>query len=175
MKLVGLDLSMTETGAAWTDERGEDPQVLAETMVIRPRLVRDRRLPEIRRRVLEVAQGARLVLIEKLPPHLKSAGITGMVQGVVREALITEGIPYGDVPPSTLKLFATGRGGASKTDMALAALKRGDQEFRNDNECDAWWLWVAAHEFLGVPILELPKRQREALTGKIMMEGEASA
>lgn len=168
MKVTGLDLSMTETGTAHTMEGAPFG---VETSIIRPRLVRDRRLGEIKRRVMDVAKGSTLVFIEKLPPHLKSAGITGMVQGVVREALLDEGIPYGDVPPGTLKLFATGRGGASKTEMALAALKRGGLEFRNDNECDAWWLWVAANEYAGHPVVELPKRQRDALTDKIMMEG----
>jgi Holliday junction resolvasome RuvABC endonuclease subunit len=172
MKLAGLDLSMTETGAAWTADPAAPGECWAETSVIRPRLVRDRRLPEIRRRVLEVVKGADFVLIEKLPPHLKSAGITGMVHGVIRDALLEAGIPYGDIGPSSLKLFATGRGGASKTEMALAALKRGGLEFRNDNQCDAWWLWVAANEYRGCPVIELPKRQREALADKIMVEGE---
>ena len=170
IKVAGLDLSMTETGLV-VSMPGAPFGI--ENQVIKPRAVRDRRLGEIKRRVMDEVRGSELVLIEKLPPHLKSAGITGMVQGVIRDALLEEGISYGDVPPSTLKLFATGRGGASKTEMALAALKRGGLEFRNDNVCDAWWLWVVANEHLGQPVLEMPKRQRDALKDKIMMEGEA--
>jgi hypothetical protein len=101
---------------------------------------------------------------------MKGAGITGMVQGVVREMLIEEGIRYGDVGPSALKKYATGKGNASKTEMALAALKRGGIEFSNDNECDAWWLWVMARDFKGEPVFPLPQAQRAELQ-KIEMKG----
>jgi Holliday junction resolvasome RuvABC endonuclease subunit len=168
VKLAGLDLSMTETGLVVSMPGAPHGM---ENQVIKPRAVRDRRLSEIKSRVMAEMEGVEFVLIEKLPPHLKSAGITGMVQGVIREALLEQGIPYGDIGPTSLKLFATGRGGASKTDMALAAMKRSGLEFRNDNVCDAWWLWVAANEYKGQPVIDLPKRQREALSDKIMMEG----
>jgi Holliday junction resolvasome RuvABC endonuclease subunit len=167
MKVSGLDLSMTGTGAAYTFP-GAPGNV--ETQLIRPREVRDLRLNEIQARVIEVVRDSDLVLIEGFLNRSLSAGITGMVHGAVRAALIEAGLKYGTLPPSSLKLFATGRGGASKTDMAVAAFKRGGVEFREDNQTDAWWLWVAANEHLGNPIFDLPKRQREALD-KIQMEG----
>lgn len=167
MKVSGLDLSMTETGVAYSFP-GAPFDV--ETMVIKPREMRDLRLPEIAHRVIDAVRYSDLVLIEGYLNRSMSAGITGMVHGAVRAALIEAGLKYGTFPPASLKLFATGRGGASKTDMAVAAFKRAGLEFRNDNQTDAWWLWVAANERMGQPVITLPKNQRDALA-KIQMEG----
>jgi hypothetical protein len=160
----GLDLSMTQTGACHTVEGA------ACWHVIKPRELKDFRLPEIRRSLKEYMADSDLVLIEMLPPNMKGAGITGMVQGIARDLLIEEGIRYGDIGPSALKKYATGKGNASKTEMALAAMKRGGLEFTNDNECDAWWLWVMANDYLDQPVFPLPAIQRAELD-KIEMKG----
>jgi Holliday junction resolvasome RuvABC endonuclease subunit len=164
LRVAGLDLSMTGTGVAHSVEGA------ACTHLVKPREARDLRLPEIARRVREYVLDSDLVVIEGYLNRSMSAGITGMVHGAVRAMLIEEGLKYATLPPASLKKFATGRGGASKTEMALAALKRGGLEFRDDNECDAWWLYVAASHHLGEPVIDLPKVQREALD-KIQMEG----
>lgn len=165
MTVSGLDLSMTATGVT---HQGLDG--VACSHLIKPREVRDLRLPEIARRAVEYVKDSDLVLIEGYLNKSFSAGITGMVHGAVRAALIEQGLKYATLPPTSLKKFATGRGNATKTDMALAALKRGGLEFRDDNECDSWWLYVAAAEHLGEPVVDMPKIQREALD-KIQMEG----
>lgn len=158
-KVCGVDLSMTGTGVAWTDINGS-----ARTELIKTRdKDGDRRLIQIRRSVVEHARGSELVLIEDYLNKSFSAGITGMVHGAVRSALIEADIPYATIPPTSLKKYATGRGGASKTDMALAAFKRGGVEFTNDNECDAWWLWQAAMDDAGVSTLAMPKVNRDSL------------
>ena len=163
-KLGGLDLSITAPGAAWTGAAGE-----VETRLIKPVGNGDYRLTSIRAQILEVVTGAEMVLIEGYLNKSMTAGITGMVHGAVREGLIQAGLPYATFPPASLKKYATGSGGASKTDMALAAYKRGGIEFTNDNECDAWWLWVAVNDWTGSPVFVLPKVQRDSLT-KIKME-----
>lgn len=157
VKVSGLDLSITQTGVCHTTVGA------GCWHLIKPKDTKDLRLPRIKSLVREYVRGSELVLIEMLPPNMKGAGITGMVQGVVRDMLLEEGIPYGDLGPSALKKYATGRGNASKTEMALAAMKRAGHEFSNDNECDAWWLWVAANDHLGQPVFPLPKIQREQL------------
>lgn len=167
MRVVGLDLSMTGTGVCHTVEGA------ACWHLIKPKRVKDLRLPEIKAQVRDYITGTapELVLIEMLPPNMKGAGITGMVQGIIRDLLLDLGVPYGDVGPSTLKKYATGKGGASKTEMALAALKRGGHDFGSrDNECDAWWLWVMAHDHLGEPVFPLPQLNRGELD-KIEMKG----
>lgn len=164
MKVSGLDLSMTQTGVCRTVDGA------AEWFVIKPRKVKDARLDEIVGQVMEAVTGSALVIIEMLPPNMKGAGITGMVQGVVRLELQRAGIAYGDIGPSSLKKYATGKGGASKTEMALAALTRGGAEISNDNACDAWWAWVMAADHLGSPVFSLPKLNRTMLDN-IEMKG----
>lgn len=158
VKVSGLDLSMTATGVA------HSLQSQACWHLIKPKKVKDWRLGEIKAQVREYVVGSEFVLVEMLPPNMKGAGITGMVHGVVRDMLQTEGIPYGDVGPSSLKKYATGKGGASKTEMALAAMKRAGVELAEDNVCDAWWLWVMANDHVGQPVFSLPKLQRDQLS-----------
>lgn len=162
MRVAGLDLSMTATGVchggALASQHGEPCW-----HTIKTRGTKDNRLVVIKDQALDYVSGSVLVLIEGYLNHSHSAGITGMVHGAVRTALLEVGIPYATLPPSSLKKYATGKGGASKTDMAMSAFKRAGVEFGNDNECDAWWLWVAAHDHLGAPLFSLPKVHRDAL------------
>lgn len=164
VKLSGLDLSITAPGLAHTGVDG-----IACTHLIKPVGAGDLRLTSIRRQILSLVAGSELVLIEGYLNKSMSAGITGMVHGAVRDGLICADIRYGTMPPASLKKYATGSGGASKTDMALAAYKRGGVEFKDDNQCDAWWLWVALNDHLGTPVFKLPQVQRDSLD-KIKME-----
>jgi len=171
MKVAGLDLSITATGACHSV-----PHALAGAAdvaclhLIKSRKAKDLRLPDIKAQVREYVAGCGLVLIELLPPNMKGAGITGMVQGIVRDVLLEDGIPYGDVGPSSLKKYATGKGNASKTEMSLAAMKRGGVEIAEDNQCDAWWLWVMANDYRDQPVFPLPALQRSMLA-TIEMKG----
>src|SRR6185503_3329470 len=153
----GLDLSISEPGLTHTVE-GK-----ACTHVLKTKRVRDLRLEEIKNWVLELAAGSELILIEGYLNRSMSAGTSGMVHGAVRLGLIEAGIPYATFPPASNKKYATGKGGASKTEMAIAALKRGEAEFTNDNACDSWWLWVALNDHLGQRVFPLPKAQRDSL------------
>ncbi|MEU8362354.1 hypothetical protein AB0C27_40680 [Nonomuraea sp. NPDC048882] len=169
LRVIGLDLSITSTGVAFSD---------GSTCCIKTKTADgDYRLTVIRRTVALAVGGPELmgnptappptlVVIEDLPAHAKSAGITGMVHGVVRQLLDEAGVPYARVVPSTLKKYATGSGGADKTAMALAAFKRVGREFVDDkggDQCDAWWLRAMGLDMLGRPVVELPKAQRESL------------
>ena len=156
-KVSGLDLSITATGATHTVE-GE-----ACTHLIATKGTKDNRLVVIRNQVLTCVEGSELVLIEGYLNKSMSAGTTGMVHGAVRSILLEHGIPYATLPPASLKKYATGNGNATKTDMALAAMKRAGLEIRNDNECDAWWLWVAAMDYSGQPVFPLPALNRQSL------------
>jgi Holliday junction resolvasome RuvABC endonuclease subunit len=170
VRVTGLDLSLTATGVAFDD---------GSTHCIRTKTADgDHRLTVIKRAVALVVGGPvllcnpdapapTLVVIEDLPTHAMSAGITGMVHGVVRQMLDEAGVPYARVAPATLKKYATGAGNADKTGMAMAAFKRAGREFPGDkggDQCDAWWLRAAGLDALGFPLFELPKAQREALT-----------
>lgn len=156
MNIIGLDLSITATGVA---------SHLAITTIKGLTKHGDRRLIHITRNLtdLHILEPITLAVLEDIPTHAHAAGITGMVHGAVRAWLLTNQVPYVLVTPATLKAFATGRGNANKTDMAVAALKRAGREFADDNQCDAWWLRQAALHWYGTPEFDLPAAQRARL------------
>lgn len=165
VKVVGLDLSIVGTGLAHTVEGDVCTHVVKTNDKHR-----DGRLGQIRDTVKLHADGAALALLEAPVAKSFTSIISGMVHGVVRLQLVEMGIPYGTLMPNSLKKYATGKGTGDKIPMALAAMKRAGKEFPNDNECDAFWLWVAANDHLGQPVLDLPALNRESLK-KIKMEG----
>src|SRR5690606_1198555 len=99
--VIGLDLSIAATGVCWRVSEQAAPTT--ETWKGKP-IDGDRRLVRIRELATGLCLGADLVVIEDLPTHAKSAGITGMVHGAVRSDLLAEGAgPYALVTPATLK------------------------------------------------------------------------
>lgn len=156
---AGLDLSLTCTGIAAPD---------GKTIAVRTRAKDgDRRLLAIDDEIAWlIATRPNIVAIEDLPTHAYSSGITGMVHGVARRALLRAGIPYVLIVPSVLKKYATGNGNASKTDMAIAALERAGIKFPKDpggDQCDAWWARAMVLDQYGSPVCKLPAAQRAML------------
>ena len=159
--VVGLDLSIAATGACYQSAG----RVVTECWKL-PAKLGDRRLWTLAQRVGDLAvydPRPDLFVIEDLPTHAHGAGITGMVHGAVRTVLLELAVPYALVPPATLKKYATGKGNADKTAMALALYKRTGLELADDNQVDAWWLRAAGLHHLGQPVVDLPAAQVEAL------------
>ena len=165
VKVLGLDLSITGTGLAHTVEGA----VCTHLFKTNPKH-RDGRLTQIQDTIRELATGAALALIEAPTPRSPTSVVSGMVQGAARLVLLELGIPYGTLMPASLKKYATGRGTGDKVPMAIAALKRAGLEFPDDNQTDSFWLWVAANDYLGQPVFDMPQLNRESLK-KIKMEG----
>lgn len=161
-RIAGLDLSITSTGFCRSD---------GETGLIQPKQADgDHRLNIIRDIALTQIGDADLVVMEDDKSGLKGNAASALLhlQGTIRSALIDCGISYALVTNTTLKLFATGAGGATKADMAIAALKRAGREFEKDkagDQCDSWWLWCAGLEHYRATVLpfDLPQRQKDAL------------
>ena len=163
--MVVLDLSITATGYATGD--GD-----CGTIKTNPKHG-DHRLGVITAEVegwfdcddgmTERIMPADLVVIEGPVVRSSAAVIIGMVHGAVRLRLMDWRIPYAVVPPATLKKFATGKGNADKTAMALALFKRTGLELADDNQVDAWWLRAAGLQHLGCPVVDLPAAQVAAL------------
>lgn len=143
---IGLDLSTTASGVA---------RVWGETRTIKPKAggAKDpaRRLQEIVYRLdawlrcdrpdVAVIEGYSMGGARGL-----AAFRLGELGGAVRVRLFELDIPFVEVPPTSLKHFATGNGRADKAAMVEAAKYRG-AEVANDNEADAWHLRRVALAF----------------------------
>lgn len=161
-RVMGLDPSLTATGVALPDGR---------VMVLQPPKCCNRgmrRLAWLRNKVLALIVGYEvgLVFIEGYSygsrhSHAHSLGELG---GVLRLAIHeTNGVEYIDVPPSSLKKFATGKGNAKKELVLVEAVKRLGYQGSNDNEADALWLRALGHQVVGDPIVDLPKHHLDGL------------
>lgn len=73
------------------------------------------------------------------------------------------GVPYIEVPPTSLKKVITGSGNASKDHVILEVYKRWGYEAKTNNIADAYGLAIIGQEFLGFDT-GLPKAQKECLS-----------
>jgi crossover junction endodeoxyribonuclease RuvC len=138
---LGLDLSLTATGYASAKATG----------VFKVRTTGMRRLAEIRETMLDLALDVDVVAIEEYAFSRADAYAheLGELGGIVRLTLWQRRIPYVDIPPASLKRFATGKGNASKDEVLAAAIRRFEFEGSNNNEADAWILRQMALAFYG--------------------------
>lgn len=136
MNITALDMSLTATGwAKSTDASG----------VLVPPKGHDRgmaRLRWLRDSVLSAALGADLVVIEGYSFGSKGNAVInlGELGGVIRLALSDANKRYVEIPPSCVKLFATGKGNAPKDEVLAAAIRKLGYARANHNEADALWL-----------------------------------
>ncbi len=166
--VLGLDLSLTATALSdgqrtWlvksTGHRGD-------TLAIR-----STRLSQLRTAVLEQAHGADLVVVEG-PSHGQArqggqhdrAGLWWHVVG----ALLDTGAPVAEVPPATLKRYATGKGNAGKGAVIEATTRRYPQVLTDgdDNRCDGLWLAVMGLDYL-TGSSAVPEAHRAALSAVV--------
>jgi crossover junction endodeoxyribonuclease RuvC len=120
MKVSGLDLSLRSTGIATVDTVARRANTLA---VKTGKLNRGERLDMIVGEVLRTCRGTDLAVIEgpAFMSQSSSMHLINEMHGVVKHALWSERIPYAIVPPSTLKMYTTGKGGADKG-LVIAAM-----------------------------------------------------
>lgn len=166
--VVGLDLSLTETGfAVYTPSR---PPL---TGTLRANLKGVQRLQWLRDQVVALLPGRDApdlvsVYIEgySFASRNSQAHALGELGGVVRVGIEEAGYSYLDVPPSSLKKLATGRGNAGKEEVLAAAIRRLGYERHNNNEADALWLAQFGLHLEGVDWptrADLPKNHLVAL------------
>ncbi len=138
MRVIGIDPSSARIGLAHADGTVESISPdRGVTGAQRLAQLRDRLTLAIRRRPplpdLAVIEGYSLD-----PRRLSVMIVLGEVGGVVRLAMHDLTIGYVEVPPTSLKLYATGSGKADKTAMVQAAVNLGAPGHVNHDEADAW-------------------------------------
>jgi crossover junction endodeoxyribonuclease RuvC len=102
------------------------------------------RLRWIRAQVMAAVREPRadLVVLEgyAFAAHASHAHELGELGGVIRVALLDAGIRFVDVNPSSLKLFATGKGNAKKNQVLADAVRKLAYAGHSTDEADALWL-----------------------------------
>lgn len=135
VRVVGLDPSWTSFGIAYPD--GHLGRVRTT-----PAIDDDMRLEVLTAAAVGAAVDADLAVIEGYSYGSKQARERlGYLGETLRSKLRKIGTPYIDVAPTTLKMFATGRGNATKSEMRQAAHEiLGIDEAVSHDEADAAWL-----------------------------------
>lgn len=138
MKLFALDLSLTCTGYALSDGtvgRLRCPESVG-TSVKRLKWIRDQvvGLAKAQRTELGVLEGYSFA-----SEHSRAHAL-GELGGVVRLGLFEAGITFAVVPPSSLKQYATGNGGAKKDAVTAEAIRQLGYQGSSNDEADALWL-----------------------------------
>ncbi|MCX5197188.1 hypothetical protein OOK31_25375 [Streptomyces sp. NBC_00249] len=159
--VIGLDLSLTSTGIAgdgWTAN------------------VRTKTRGDVRLRILQIAVAdyiklADLVVMEG--PSYGHAALAGHedlagLRVLVRQYCYRHHIPYAVIPPSSLKVYATGNGRASKGEIRDAIATQYGHHTEGTaryDEADAYTAMAAGYDWLGQPLAALPESHRRALKG----------
>lgn len=166
MKVVGLDLSLTSTGVAQIGSNGDGRglRVTLDRVTSMPTAdtiaARSVRLRRVAGQVIGLSVGADLVMIEG-PAFASRVGSATDRLGLwwlVVARLTGLGIPVVEVPPTVLKVLATGAGNADKDRVMLTVAKRYAHvaEVTGNDVADALVLAAAGARHLGCPIEELP-------------------
>lgn len=160
LKVVGLDLSLTSTGVAIADEATNH-----SAYTLRPKARGHERLAYLVRQVMVEASDADLVVVEG-PSYGSKGSAFHQLAGLwwlITQELWDESIPYAQIPPPTLKKFATGAGNANKDAVLLATARRFPSFSGDNNAADALWLAAAGAQHLGYPLVQVPESHRTAL------------
>lgn len=164
MNILGLDPSLTATGWAVGNQTGTIHGADG-----------DDRLDHIYQTVRTLSDVVDYAIVEDLPTHGMGAGKTGMVQGVVRLALLHNLVSYRLITAATLKKFATGKGNATKSDMRMALYQRTGVDLADDNQVDAGWLRYLGYALVGELPFALPRTHLTALDKIPALEGTPAA
>lgn len=159
-EVLGLDLSLAASGIATAAREWALPTDPAAPL--------EDRLDVLVDGIMPLALNADLIVLEDLPKNARFGGVDlGAVHGTIRRELKRARLRHrvALVPPSNLKKYATGRGGASKPDVRMDVYKRLGLDIADNNACDARVLYAMGMDHLGHPLATMPAIHRAALTG----------
>lgn len=189
----GLDLSLTATAYAWSDQTIATVGQAGLTSVGRPLAERAFALDDLAKAIFELTRSRRANFDHRAPRLIAIEGLPTTGTKVDSERcylwwrvvhlLCAYGTPLIVVPPSTVKLYASGMGNANKREV-IAAAKRDlpGWEIRktsktgkvlttdDDNKADAAWLMAIAAHLLGQPLVPVTPFRERALEKLILPE-----
>jgi len=144
--VLGVDLSSTRTGIC------ADGVCTSYT----PRGTLLQRARATAEEVAGYALAADLIVIEAIGTRqVQTAIALAYVHALVEDRL--DGKRIVKIAPAELKAFGVGKGNADKDTVMLAAARH-EPAIGNNDEADAWWLWVIGEWLAGRPFLETDYR-----------------
>jgi crossover junction endodeoxyribonuclease RuvC len=162
MKIVGLDLSMCESGiTVWNNGR-------TESFLVKSKRPKDNSPVNELKRILKivsdieeylVGKEIELVLIENLAFCARNTSALVQLSALnymIRETCYSHDIKFILVAPATAKKFATGKGNAKKDQMMLEVYKRWGMSFSDNNLCDSYVLAK-----MGESLINIKKNTKE--------------
>ncbi|WP_240371706.1 RuvC family protein [Anoxybacteroides rupiense] len=158
MRFVGIDPS-TKTGLVIL----EDNKVHTALEIVSEEKRDPQRFIDIVDAIMSHITNQDVICIEGFSYSSRGAAVSIQygIGWILRSELIKAGLNYHDVPPSSVKKFATGKGNAKKDELVLPIYKRWGFEHESDNVRDAFVLAQMAQALRGQA--ELTKFQQEAL------------
>jgi crossover junction endodeoxyribonuclease RuvC len=174
IRVVSLDLSLTATGIAVTHDQAGEPRLSCRTVSPRRRPT-ETAIDHVRLHETFGAIAAAvnckpdLVVIEWLPQfagHGDTALRLAELHGAAKHWLWSKGHRYVDVQPPHLKMYATGRGNATKTQVREAVTARYGRHLHigTEDEADATALLMLALHAYGQRLEPVPSHHGLAVS-----------
>jgi len=165
LTVIGLDLSLTSTGAVVLSPGEGQGGLRTESMVIKSKFKGEARLEHLREQIMALVSLNQpdLIVIEGYAFGRPNAmAPLAELGGVVKHSLYVDGWKYLIVPPTRVKKFACGKGNAAKDEVRLGVFKRWGFEAKTNDEVDAYALARIGLAYLGLDD-ELIKPQIEVV------------
>jgi crossover junction endodeoxyribonuclease RuvC len=138
MRYVGIDPS-SKTGLAIIDKQGNIINAADVTTKVKED---PQRFSDIAEKIIDELQPNDRIAIEGFSYGSKGKGVSFQygLGWIIRHLLLERGYEYTEVPPTSVKKFATGKGNTKKDEMVLPIYKKWGFEHTSDNVRDAFVL-----------------------------------
>jgi crossover junction endodeoxyribonuclease RuvC len=138
MRYVGIDPS-TKTGLAIIDKQGN---IINVEEISSKQKADPHRFVDIAMTIVDNLEPNDVVTIEGFSYGSKGKGVSTQygLGWIIRYFLFERGYKYTEVPPTSVKKFATGKGNTKKDEMVLPIYKKWGFEHSSDNVRDAFVL-----------------------------------
>lgn len=172
LRLVAIDLALRATGISWTCDHHREQKPGTRT-VWADRLTGHQRTHHI---LTDIAAAVtckpHLVAIESVYASSGKGGTPlrlAELHGVVTHWLWTRKVPYVYVEPQQIKIYATGNGNATKTDVTAAVIADYGHLMHvgGEHEADATALLGLASHAYGTPLTSVTAQRRTRAVGSV--------